>query len=1063
MSPASPGPSSDGRGPGAPRRTPARPHSVEPTRSRSAEPARLPEPTPREGAVHARMPAEAHVLAGPVATPAEVFRLQALAGNRAVAGHLQRLTVQREATTPTSSELDAALDAKDKGKVKGWSEFPHLTQGQLTKIVDLITDTWVVGPVDEATLEAAWRAYGPEGSLTEKDHDLWVRCLDRGVSPLRVPWIYELRTQFAQDTRDHAYRTLETNDQYLKDEATTLGVAVDGGGKPAEPAVPAKTQEQQVEDRQKAARLIRDLQRARAALLQIECGYAEPEGHQQADQPMTPSGTRVKFNPDAPPPGKTNGNESPPMARYEELKAADSAADGVISAIASTSPALFAMLAQGNLDAFADATDTSVAQAQVAATFAKVLAAIKETRAKLEPPGADLPFQHLKPVHERLFTDPSKPRWGKPFAKAEAQRYVEDEKGSEAQMQAALGIAALVLLITISIASGGSASIAVTLLSDMVQVGASAASAGMSWEKANTLATAASTTTRSDLALVDKGEADSAQAEAVRDTIFALVDVYGAGKGLVKAAMTGMEAKAALAGLRATQADVSKLRGLEQLSVAERETTLGAAIERDGVAATLAKSGKSAQDLLALVSKEGAAGTRLGQYVAMLAKNGGAALKELAPRLGKLTELTAKEADEAVSTGLEFFGPGRTLEMAGGFETLQAKVGHGAPSLARIETWRDGLKRDLGTFLEERRAGSRGTGAATDVASKSGAMTSSAAATAEDLQAARAFVAARSGVGASRVDEILQMGLASAEQLEKYAAAGPGVHALFESAATREARAEALLRLVNERLGERGIPPATYGFQKEAGASFEWKEWRVNFNDELLRKPRLEPKEFTELLEHAYHEARHGEQFFMMARAQAGDEATLAFITKKLGLPEKVARLAHDDPLWRDAPGFDDAMKWFESIYGAGKEARSVTLKTLTSTEKDYLSKRATQELAESNYKEVQAALQGGTATAASKDRALARWSSATTEADAAYKPYEDAFKAYKDLPEEADAWKVTEMIQQRLKGYRDELDAAERELQEAQTQRTPNLGGGSTPPDTTPEPPPTRREGNRK
>ena len=93
--------------------------------------------------------------------------------------------------------------------------FSSLNAQQLWDICDAVmTNVWV-GPDDEVTLEQAWTAYQP-GNLTEADFRYWKKCEDRGAEVRNVPWLHELRTNFAQKTRDRAETNLDKNAETIK-------------------------------------------------------------------------------------------------------------------------------------------------------------------------------------------------------------------------------------------------------------------------------------------------------------------------------------------------------------------------------------------------------------------------------------------------------------------------------------------------------------------------------------------------------------------------------------------------------------------------------------------------------------------------------------------------------------------------------------------------------------------------------------------------------------------------------------------------------------------------------
>ncbi len=199
--------------------------------------------------------------------------------------------------------------------------------------------------------------------------------------------------------------------------------------------------------------------------------------------------------------------------------------------------------------------------------------------------------------------------------------------------------------------------------------------------------------------------------------------------------------------------------------------------------------------------------------------------------------------------------------------------------------------------------------------------------------------------------------------------------------ATPEARLHKLVELVNERLAAAGVPAVGEAFDADPvnDGSFDFPTWNMNVGRTALSAAGLDLAKAKDLADTIYHEARHSEQWFRMAQLRAGQGLSAAGITTELGIPARIARLAKADPL---APGSMQgviAQGWWDSVYGAGSAHREATLTEIDNAGKARIAAR--KRFNDNPTPANQAAL----------DRAQAR--------------FDRVFAAYRNLPEENDAW----------------------------------------------------------
>ena len=170
-------------------------------------------------------------------------------------------------------------------------------------------------------------------------------------------------------------------------------------------------------------------------------------------------------------------------------------------------------------------------------------------------------------------------------------------------------------------------------------------------------------------------------------------------------------------------------------------------------------------------------------------------------------------------------------------------------------------------------------------------------------------------------------------------------------------RLQKLEDAINERLAARGVPPVNLVVSGSGGGGvYDFGTHTIEVSSAVLSKDGVTSEELLDVADTVYHEGRHAEQWFDMARIHIAAGRPAA----DLGMPRGVIRAA------REAGGIDldtargrFANAMYESVYGAGAAHRNATL----------------------------GALNDG-----------------TTVTDAEY-------AAYRRLPEEADAWRVGGMI----------------------------------------------------
>lgn len=134
-----------------------------------------------------------------------------------------------------------------------------------------------------------------------------------------------------------------------------------------------------------------------------------------------------------------------------------------------------------------------------------------------------------------------------------------------------------------------------------------------------------------------------------------------------------------------------------------------------------------------------------------------------------------------------------------------------------------------------------------------------------------------------------------------------------------------LVKLVNDELATFGVPPTNHDFRESnAVGAFRQSEWKIYFNIKKLNREgdtidELTQNEAADLANTVYHEARHAEQSFRIARMLAGMEKTAEDIASELPIPQEIAEQAVQSPLKNTADTkkeFEEAEEWYNISVG---------------------------------------------------------------------------------------------------------------------------------------------------
>ncbi|SEB16243.1 hypothetical protein [Variovorax sp. YR216] len=138
-------------------------------------------------------------------------------------------------------------------------------------------------------------------------------------------------------------------------------------------------------------------------------------------------------------------------------------------------------------------------------------------------------------------------------------------------------------------------------------------------------------------------------------------------------------------------------------------------------------------------------------------------------------------------------------------------------------------------------------------------------------------------------------------------------------------------------LDVKDLPPGVLG-------QFDFQPWSIDISNDLFDDNRgvvnAKSDHFVDLAETFYHEGRHAEQWWHMARFEAiqpmkgptgaNVKMTAAELAKRLFIKEATCKTALDNVMGGNDPMLSLTKRWFTSVYG--ESGREVTLTALSLT-----------------------------------------------------------------------------------------------------------------------------------
>lgn len=154
-------------------------------------------------------------------------------------------------------------------------------------------------------------------------------------------------------------------------------------------------------------------------------------------------------------------------------------------------------------------------------------------------------------------------------------------------------------------------------------------------------------------------------------------------------------------------------------------------------------------------------------------------------------------------------------------------------------------------------------------------------------------------------------------------------------------RAAAVVAHVNEQLQTAGVPAVGWRFNAAhgTGAVFAFRDWHMELGESPYSMDVADnatPDQQAWQVSAVYHEARHAEQWFRMARERIGLGATAEQVAHVTGIPVEIAQWAAQSPITQCDASQYEAEEWYQSVYGAGHDHRQQTLHDVQGHYQDY-------------------------------------------------------------------------------------------------------------------------------
>jgi hypothetical protein len=152
-------------------------------------------------------------------------------------------------------------------------------------------------------------------------------------------------------------------------------------------------------------------------------------------------------------------------------------------------------------------------------------------------------------------------------------------------------------------------------------------------------------------------------------------------------------------------------------------------------------------------------------------------------------------------------------------------------------------------------------------------------------------------------------------------------------------RAQAMVDAANVSLGNEGVPANTLnatGANGNAG-QFGFSNWQMKVDPAAFDDSKMvDPVLAADAANTVYHESRHTEQWYEMARMRAGLGDSSDQLSSTMGIPANIAAQASANPMVQCDATEVQAEQDYDSVYGAGATNRNQVLSNTSTNHAAY-------------------------------------------------------------------------------------------------------------------------------
>jgi hypothetical protein len=620
---------------------------------------------------------------------------------------------------------------------------------------------WIRGHRNNvAGVRYVWESFGDPMAIARANDALFLECAKTDKELFDLDGFDELREEFEKAVNERVTSNLNSNRNYVADQMSQLGIKGEDETQVASGQHDADADEKLRKTQllaEKVSQWQQGMERARHIKVghrwRMKSGGARADFAHEVQEP-------VLFDPTTPPPGNEppkNADDKDSYRSWSDIKREYDTLERGVKRVFAESPAVFATVQQGSgwFDpagkAAGDLAKASPeeARAQLAKVLGTLVGKIEEAQGLV---GDDLDYRDFIPVHRQLMQGG---KWGGEFEKSVIEADVADHEFGKVLTSLALSAAGAAGFLVAEFATAGMA----TFIGVAVGVGAGVAQAGMSIEDYLDKAAAYDARTgNAETDLVTEEQVDSALFQAILDTALAVIDAASGVVGAL-AKLRGPEALLAAAGTAGAERTATSMLGeaLAQGDVAARTAAVQAALAEEGIEGAMKASGKSAEELAAIVGKDTEAGKKL--LAAADVGKDAAKVEGLLGKLADFSKLEKTEAETVLREALAQYGYAGTLrKVPGGWKSVTKTLGDAHPIAQELDAWRSKLVEEMKQWLEtaskgESKAVQTGTSAPTSDVDISTVGQDAA----QNVERAKEFIAQRAGTTRKELETVLDL------------------------------------------------------------------------------------------------------------------------------------------------------------------------------------------------------------------------------------------------------------------------------------------------------------------